>query len=54
MQPLPPDHEFRSLISKRLEKQDRRWNAEKPSATLDPLISTRLTTLPTNHRSANF
>ena len=35
-------------------KQDRRWNADKPSATLDPYIPTWLTTSPANHRPANF
>ena len=28
--------------------QDRRWNADKPSAALDPYIPTWLTTLPAN------
>ena len=32
-------------------KQDRRWNADKPSAALDPYIPTWLTTSPANHRS---
>ena len=35
-------------------KQDRRWNADKPSATLDPYIPTWLTISPANHRPANF
>ena len=35
-------------------KQDRRWNADKPSAALDPYIPTWLTTSPANHRPANF
>ena len=35
-------------------KQDRRWNADKPSAALDPYIQTWLTTSPANHRPANF
>ena len=35
-------------------QQDRRWNADKPSATLDPYIPTWLTTSPANHRPANF
>ena len=35
-------------------KQDRRWNADKPSAALDPYILTWLTTSPANHRPANF
>ena len=34
--------------------QDRRWNADKPSAALDPYISTWLTTSPANYRPANF
>ena len=34
--------------------QDRRWNADKPSAALDPYIPTWLTTLPANYRPANF
>ena len=34
--------------------QDRRWNADKPSAALDPYIPTGLTTSPANHRPANF
>ena len=34
--------------------QDRRWNADKPSAALDPYIPTWLTTSPANHRPANF
>ena len=37
-----------------LFKQDRRWNADKPSAALDPYIPTWLTTLPANHIPANF
>ena len=40
------------LFSQR--QQDRRWNADKPSATLDPYIPTWLTTSPANHRPANF
>ena len=35
-------------------KQDRRWNADKPSAALDPYIPIWLTTSPANHRPANF
>ena len=35
-------------------RQDRRWNADKPSAALDPFIPTRLTTSSANHRPANF
>ena len=35
-------------------EQDRRWNADKPSAALDPYIPTWLTTSPANHRPANF
>ena len=35
-------------------KQDRRWNADKPSATLDPYIPIWLTTSPANQRPANF
>ena len=35
-------------------KQDRRWNADKPSAALDPYIPTWLTTSSANHRPANF
>ena len=35
-------------------QQDRRWNADKPSAALDPYIPTWLTTLPANHWPANF
>ena len=35
-------------------RQDRRWNADKPSAALDPYIPTWLTTSPANHRPANF
>ena len=34
--------------------QDRRWNADKPSAALDPYMPTWLTTSPANHRPANF
>ena len=34
--------------------QDRRWNADKPSAALDPYIPTWLTTSSANHRPANF
>ena len=34
--------------------QDRRWNADKPSAALDPYIPTWLSTSPANHRPANF
>ena len=37
-----------------LGKQDRRWNADKPSAALDPYIPTWLTTSSANHRPANF
>ena len=39
---------------KQTSKQDRRWNAEKPSAALDPWIPTWLTTSPANHKPANF
>ena len=35
-------------------EQDRRWNADKPSAALDPYMPTWLTTSPANHRPANF
>ena len=35
-------------------QQDRRWNADKPSAALDPYIPTWLTTSSANHRPANF
>ena len=35
-------------------QKDRRWNADKPSAALDPWIPTRLTTSPTNHKPNNF
>ena len=35
-------------------KQDRRWNADKPSAAFDPYIPTWLTTSSANHRPANF
>ena len=41
------------LISYGITEQDRRWNADKPSA-LDPYIPTWLTTSPANHRPANF
>ena len=34
--------------------QDRRWNADKPSATLDPSIPIWSTILPANHRPAYF
>ena len=37
-----------------LGKQDRRWNADKPSSALDPYIPTWLTTSSANHRPANF
>ena len=37
-----------------MKKQDRRWNADKPSAALDPYIPTWLTTSPANYRPANF
>ena len=37
-----------------LGEQDQRWNADKPSAALDPYIPTWLTTSPANHRPANF
>ena len=37
-----------------LHKQDRRWNADKPSAALDSYIPTWLTTSPAYHRPANF
>ena len=43
----------RYIIHNKIE-QDRRWNADKPSATLDPYIPTWLTTSPANHRPANF
>ena len=36
------------------QTQDRRWNADKPSAALDPYIPTWLTISPANHRPANF
>ena len=47
---------FRVCIrkSKYIHVQDRRWNADKPSAALDPYIPTWLTTSPANHRPANF
>ena len=35
-------------------KHDRRWNADEPSATLDPWIPIRLTISPAIHRPANF
>ena len=35
-------------------KQDRRWNADKPSAALDPNIPIWLTTSPAYQRPANF
>ena len=35
-------------------KQDRRWNGDKPLAALDPYIPTWLTTSPANQRPANF
>ena len=35
-------------------QQDRRWNADKPSAALDPYIPIWLTTSPANQRPANF
>ena len=35
-------------------RQDRRWNADKPSAALDPYIPTWLTTSSANRRPANF
>ena len=35
-------------------QQDRRWNADKPSAALDPHIPTWITTSPANHRPANI
>ena len=35
-------------------EQDRRWNADKPSAALDPYIPTWSTISPANHRPANF
>ena len=35
-------------------EQYRRWNADKPSAALDPYIPTWLTTSSANHRPANF
>ena len=35
-------------------KQDWRWNADKPSAALDPYIRIWLTTSPANQRPANF
>ena len=34
-------------------KQDRPWNADKPSAALDPYIPIWLTTSPANQRPAN-
>ena len=33
---------------------DRRWNVDKPPATLNPQIPMRLTISPANHRTANF
>ena len=36
------------------KQQDRRLNADKPSATLDPYIPTWFTATPANHRPANF
>ena len=35
-------------------QQDRRWNADKPSAALDPYIPIWLTTSPAYQRPANF
>ena len=35
-------------------KKDRRWNADKPSAALDPYIPIWLTTSPAYQRPANF
>ena len=43
-----------SLIVQTILLQDRCGNTEKPSATLDPSIATWFSTLPTNHRPANF
>ena len=52
----PADHPFSQTMLQTNEKirQDRRWNADKPSAALDPYIPTWLTTSPANHRPANF
>ena len=35
-------------------QKDRRWNADKPAAALNPYIPTWFTTSPANHRPANF
>ena len=35
-------------------KQDRRWNADKPSATLDAYIPIRVILSPANHRPAQL
>ena len=45
---------FRSNANHIKAIQDRRWNADKPSAALDPYIPTWLTISPANHRPANF
>ena len=45
---------YHRIDSTELIQQDRRWNADKPSAALDPYIPTWLTTSSTNHRPANF
>ena len=45
---------IRSTINGHTYRQDRRWNADKPSAALDPYIPTWLTTSSANHRPANF
>ena len=44
--------QFRGAFS--IHKQDRRWNADKPSAALDLYIPTWLTTSSANRRPANF
>ena len=46
--------DFASHRNQHICEQDRRWNADKPSATIDPYIPTWLTTKPANHRPANF
>ena len=45
---------FTMIQWENIVRQDRRWNADKPWATLDPYIPTWLTTSPANHRPANF
>ena len=49
----PPFHSVQKSTTDNNE-QDRRWNADKPLAALDPYIPTWLTTSPANHRPANF